>query len=310
MEDGPIIYEVRLEIRPEIAPEFDAWLHGHVEAMLPLPGFEGARLLEEEQNDPALPDAPVVRTVQYDLESRSALDAYIRDHAPRMRQAGIDRFGDRFVATRRVLSPTQTVARVSPAASACQNCGTAPDGTPLVLQSYTYVEFGDELLKAHRLVAEMLAEAGIKVERKAVEGGKLWNTWEKGGIELHGKFDLDLWDDGYFGVDPTTYLTNLYDPRSIPTRTNPIAGLNVMRYRNPRLADLFDALNRPLPNNRRRALLCELAITVDQDLPQIPLLAFPDLYGISIDLQGVAPHIYDTVTWNAGDWQLVRPQSN
>jgi peptide/nickel transport system substrate-binding protein len=192
----------------------------------------------------------------------------------------------------------------------CQSCGTAEDGTPLVLQSYTYVEFGEPMERAHRLLEGMLADVGVKLERHVVEGGELWNTWENEGIEIRGNFDLNLWDDGYYGVDPTPYLTDLYDPRSIPTRDNPIAGLNTSRYRNPELIDLFDALHTPLPNNRRRALLCQLAITLNQDLPHIPLLAFPDLYGINIALQGVSPHIYDTVTWNAGDWHLVQPPGN
>ena len=192
----------------------------------------------------------------------------------------------------------------------CQGCGTAEDGTPLVLESYIYVEFGPALANAHRLLEGMMADVGVQLERKSVEGSRLWNTWDNEGIELRGNFDMNLWDDGYFGVDPTTYMTDFFDPRGIPTRDNPLAGLNVSRYRNPTLIDLFDALHTPLPNNRRRALLCELALTLDQDLPQIPLLAFPDAYGISIDLQGVSPHIYDTVTWNAGDWQLVRAVGN
>jgi len=192
----------------------------------------------------------------------------------------------------------------------CQNCGTAKDGTPLTLKSYTYAEFGDRMLRAHRLIEEMMAAVGVKLERETVEGSRLWNTWENEGIELRGNFDMNLWDDGYFGVDPTLYLTDLYDPRAIPTRNNPLAGLNISRYRNPALIDIFDALHTPLPNNRRRALLCELAIILDQDLPHIPLLAFPDLYGISTDLRGVAPHIYDTVTWNADNWQLDRPLDN
>jgi ABC-type transport system substrate-binding protein len=189
----------------------------------------------------------------------------------------------------------------------CRGCGTAEEGTPLVLQSYTYVEAPESVQRAHELIEEMLAEVGVKLERQVAEGGKLWDTWQGDGLEIRGNFDLDLWDDGYFGVDPTIYLTDLFDPRAIPTRDNPVAGLNVSRYRNPNLANLFDALHTPLPNNRRRALLCELALTLDQDLPQIPLVAIPDLYAISIDLEGVAPHIYDTVTWNASEWRLVRP---
>ena len=192
----------------------------------------------------------------------------------------------------------------------CQGCGTVEDGTPLVLESYTYVEFGKEMEKAHALVEELLGNVGIKLETKAVEGNRLWDTWEKEGIELRGDFDINLWDNGYFGVDPTTYMTDMFDPRGIPSRNNPLAGINVSRYRNPELVDLFDALHTPIPDNRRRALLCELALTLYQDIPHIPLIAFPDAYGISIDMQGVSPHIYDTVTWNAGEWQLVKPVDN
>jgi hypothetical protein len=71
------------------------------------------------------------------------------------------------------------------------------------------------------------------------------------------------------------------------------------------LIKIFDALHTPLPNNRRRALLCEIAIALHQDLPQIPLVALPDYYATHVSLQGVIPHIYDTITWNAGDWQLL-----
>lgn len=188
----------------------------------------------------------------------------------------------------------------------CQGCGTTTDGAHLVLKSYIYEEFGEPLVTAHRLVEEMLAEVGIKLEREVVEGSKLWNTWENQGLELRGNFDLDLWDDGYYGVDPTLYLTDYYDPRTIPTRDNPVAGLNISRYRNPTLTGIFDALHSPLPNNRRRTLLCELAIILHQDLPQIPLLALPDRYAINLNLQGVQPHIYDTVTWNAADWSLAQ----
>jgi ABC-type transport system substrate-binding protein len=105
-------------------------------------------------------------------------------------------------------------------------------------------------------------------------------------------------------------MADYFDPRSAPDRDNPIAGLNVGRYRNPELIDIFDALYTPLPPNRRRVLLCELATILYQDLPQIPLLALPDLYAVSVELENVAHHIYDTVTWNAGQWQLVTLPNN
>jgi peptide/nickel transport system substrate-binding protein len=199
--------------------------------------------------------------------------------------------------------PNQTVRE-------CQGCNTVADGTPLTLVSYTYLEGGAEIEQVHRLIAQMLAEVGVDLQRKVVEGSELWGTWENDGIELRGNFDLDLWDDGYYGLDPTTYMADYFDPRSAPDRDNPIAGLNVGRYRNPELIDIFDALYTPLPPNRRRVLLCELATILYQDLPQSPLLALPDLYAVSVELENVAPHIYDTVTWNAGQWQLVTLPNN
>jgi peptide/nickel transport system substrate-binding protein len=224
------------------------------------------------------------------------------DYNPGLAQALLDEAGWRVVNP----DPDSDVLPIRQ----CQGCGTAPDGTPLVLESYTYLEFGPQLDKAHQLLEQLMREVGIQLERKTVEGGKLWDTWANEGIELRGQFDMDMWDNGYFGIDPTVYMTDIFDPRSIPTRDNPSAGLNVSRYRNPNLADLFDALHTPLPTNRRRALLCELALTVYEDKPQIPMLALPDVYAVSVDLQGVVPHVYDPITWNAGEWKLVIPTGN
>jgi len=96
-----VIYEVTLHARAEIADAYLAWLREHVAAMLALQGFEGAELH-------ALDGAPADERgwcVRYRLSDRAALDAYLRDHAPRMRAEGIARFGDAFRAERRILTP-------------------------------------------------------------------------------------------------------------------------------------------------------------------------------------------------------------
>lgn len=186
----------------------------------------------------------------------------------------------------------------------CHGCQFADEGTPLEFDSFYYAEFGPDLAKAHRLIEKMVYEAGINIHPKPKEGVELWGTWNDGGIEVRGNFNLDLWDDGYFGNDPTDYLYDLYDPRAIPTQNDPLAGLNVMRYRNPALGDIFDDLYTPIPDERRHTLFCKLAETLNTDLPTIPLLAIPEYYARSARLQGVAPHIFDTVTWNAADWFL------
>lgn len=94
------IYEVNLELEPAIGEAFSAWLPGHVERMLELPGFIDAVVEMEERDE----NAPPTFCVRYRLESRQTLDDYFEHHAARMRQEGIDRFGGRFRATRRILT--------------------------------------------------------------------------------------------------------------------------------------------------------------------------------------------------------------
>ena len=123
MTDGPITYEVNLVPDPAIEDEFDDWLDAHVADMLRLPGFLTAVVRRAE--DPLT--GVVQRTCQYELTDRHALDRYVREHAETMRQHGLDRFGDRFTATRRVLDRGHRLSAAS-AASACANCEAPLNG--------------------------------------------------------------------------------------------------------------------------------------------------------------------------------------
>jgi len=113
-----VIYEVTLHARAKIADAYLAWLREHVAAMLELQGFEGAELHALEAVPAAQGGAGAGTTgcaeeaadergwcVRYRLRDRAALDAYLHDHAPRMRAEGIERFGDAFRAERRILVP-------------------------------------------------------------------------------------------------------------------------------------------------------------------------------------------------------------
>src|SRR5262245_61204892 len=106
----PVTYEVRLEVDESIVDEVDVWLREHIVEMLRLPGFTAAEILDDAPL-PVPADDKVRRTVQYQVESRDALTRYLREHAPRMREAGAKRFGDRMQATRRVLQPITTPVR-------------------------------------------------------------------------------------------------------------------------------------------------------------------------------------------------------
>lgn len=101
MSAAGVVYEVNLDVDSAIAADYRAWLHAHVAQMLALPGFASAQVYAVAE--PAEPG----RTgwcVHYRLRDAAALEAYLRDHAPRMRAEGAARFGERFRASRRVLA--------------------------------------------------------------------------------------------------------------------------------------------------------------------------------------------------------------
>lgn len=118
LSGGEIIYRVELEFEPAIAEQFPAWLDTHIREMLSLPGFLDARILDDVET---FHGGPFRRTVDYRVRDREALDAYFRDHADRMREAGLARFGERFRATRRVLAPAAIVESEDDLPR-CMNC--------------------------------------------------------------------------------------------------------------------------------------------------------------------------------------------
>lgn len=101
-----VIYEVNLDLDADVREDYLAWLRPHIAQILALPGFVGATL--SEPVEPAAQPGRALLCVQYTLTGADALQAYLRDHAPRMREDGLARFGGRFRAQRRVL---HTLAR-------------------------------------------------------------------------------------------------------------------------------------------------------------------------------------------------------
>ncbi len=97
-----VVYEVNLTVEPDVAEEYGAWLAEHVREMLALPGFHSAEWLDDVDYDQEEGAGPRW-TIHYRLGSHDDFLRYEREHAKRMRQEGLDRFGTRFTATRRIL---------------------------------------------------------------------------------------------------------------------------------------------------------------------------------------------------------------
>jgi hypothetical protein len=99
-----VTYEVNLAVDAEVLPAYRAWLADHVAEILALPGFTAATTWDVV--DPPPPAGVAHLSVQYALRDAAALEAYLRDHAPRLRADGLARFGERVRATRRVMHAT------------------------------------------------------------------------------------------------------------------------------------------------------------------------------------------------------------
>lgn len=119
-----VIYEVTLSVDREIIDEFDDWLTTHIEEMLELPGFTGAQVYEADDDE----QGRARRVTHYELPGQAELDEYLAGPAGAMRQSGIDRFGDRMHASRRILSPGQTGHVPVTEIKSCMNCGTTLSG--------------------------------------------------------------------------------------------------------------------------------------------------------------------------------------
>jgi hypothetical protein len=104
-----IVYEVTLAVAADAAGAYAAWLGPHIREVLACDGFRSAEWFEVEPDGEA--DGQVRWCVQYRLESRAALDAYLAGPAQRLRAEGVETFGGRFTATRRVLALREAAAR-------------------------------------------------------------------------------------------------------------------------------------------------------------------------------------------------------
>jgi peptide/nickel transport system substrate-binding protein len=181
----------------------------------------------------------------------------------------------------------------------CHGCGTAEDGHKMEMEFITYAEYGEPLELTQQLIAEMLGNVGIKMNISVVEGSVLWDLAENGGIEQSGNFDIDLWDDGYSGVDPTDYVWEAYSQEAM----TPGDGWNFFRWNNPAVDALIDETY-TLDEQTRQDTFCAIADFINEDVPEIHLFTVPNADAYSARLEGVRSSVNDLVTWNIADWKV------
>ena len=94
-----VVYEVNQEFDVAIAAAYREWLQDHVREMLTLPGFLSAQV--HEVVDPLPTAGRLGLCVRYQVSDAGALENYQREHAPRLRADGLQRFGEEGVRIRR-----------------------------------------------------------------------------------------------------------------------------------------------------------------------------------------------------------------
>jgi peptide/nickel transport system substrate-binding protein len=181
----------------------------------------------------------------------------------------------------------------------CHGCLYAEEGDLMTMEFMIYAEYGETLELAHQFIAEAWASLGIQTELSIVEGAVLWAQVEDGGIELAGNFDINMWDNGYAGVDPTSYLWDYYyyaedSEWNLANWTGEEAET---------VAALVDELY-TVDEEYRMEVFCDIAWILEEELPAIELFSTLEMFGLSERLQGVRPTAFDILTWNVADWTV------
>ncbi len=183
----------------------------------------------------------------------------------------------------------------------CRGCETAEEGYKMEMEFIAYAEYGEALELTQQLIAEMLGKVGIKLKLSIVEGSVLWAAVADGGIEQSGNFDMDIWDDGYSGIDPTDFLWSYYYSEA----ATPDYGYNYGRWMNADFDALLDEAY-TLDEAARQELFCQMAELLEAELPQALLFTAINADAHSARLLGVQSSTNDLVTWNAADWTLAK----
>ena len=181
----------------------------------------------------------------------------------------------------------------------CHGCEYAEEGDLMTMEFIIYAEYGETLEFAQQFIAEAWSDIGLQTDLQIIEGAVLWAQVEDGGTELAGNFEMDMWDNGYAGVDPTSYLWDYYyyaedSEWNLANWTGEEA---------EEVAALVDELY-TVDEEYRMEVFCDIALILEEELPAIVLFSTLEMFGLSDRMQGVRPTAFDIVTWNVADWTV------
>ena len=183
----------------------------------------------------------------------------------------------------------------------CDDCMYADDGTRLELNLLGY-SYDPDLQRTEEVLAEQLAELGIKINIQNVDFSIIFGGWSDGAPRKTGDFDLQIYD-GLVEAEPQNTVVSQWFSGEIPSADNP-EGRNYFRWTNA-VADgaILRAGSSPDLAVRRQAY-CDLADEMAKDIPVLYLYLLRDSYGFSNRLHGYNVSTWGSLTWDVANWWI------
>jgi peptide/nickel transport system substrate-binding protein len=181
----------------------------------------------------------------------------------------------------------------------CHGCEYAEEGDLMTVEFVIYAEYGETLEFAQQFIGEAWADIGLQTDLQIIEGTVLWAQSDDGGTELAGNFEMDMWDNGYAGVDPTSYLWDYY----YYMEDSEWNLANWSGEEAETVAALVDELY-TVDEEYRMEVFCDIALILEEELPATVLFSTLEMFGLSERMEGVKPTAFDILTWNVADWTV------
>ena len=181
----------------------------------------------------------------------------------------------------------------------CHGCLYAEEGDLMTAEYVIWSGYGETLEFAQQFIAEAWADIGLQTELSMLEDAVLWASPDEGGTELAGKFEIDMWDSGYSGVDPTGWLWDYY----YYAEESEWNLANWTGEKAEEVGALIDELY-TVDEDYRMEVFCYMAEILEEELPYAELFSTLEQFGLSERLQGVKPTTFDILTWNVADWTV------
>jgi peptide/nickel transport system substrate-binding protein len=186
----------------------------------------------------------------------------------------------------------------------CHGCPNAEEGRVLKLKIQT--TSGNALREqAEQVIMEMLAEVGIELYIENVPSSELFASYSSGAFRKHGQFDILMYTTSY-GVDPHSQMYGYYDPNSIPCDDNSGKGYNYSRWISDEFAEQMQIAGSSPDLDVRRAAYQRGSELIAEGRPHIYLYDRADIDLLVEEFKGYNMNIWESVTWNAQEWWIVR----